>query len=347
MVFSGYIIKIPYWIAWKVYRIFKRENELSFYLGTIHDYYLIKDILPHLNYPYQIIAKNKSISKNLQEKGIKNTVWPAFPTTVIMPRHAFHKFPIKAIKKIGMRHGPYHFKKMIDVSKYNAFDLFLFTSKHEAQQAEKQGIHCGVSGGYPRLDFLQSSENKRHSEELISENWYRKDKATLLFTSTWKHSGMSAVDKWINHIENLAADYNILVSLHPQMPTAYYQKVSAMRNIRLVNAHELPAAMQAADMMISDISSVIAEFCALNKPVITFTVEDNKRLTTEIAGMIDEISLQIDHISQLESAILTCEKNPELKASERNKWNMRFFDDISESQSQKAASIINEFMANR
>lgn len=345
MVISGYILKIPYWITWQIVRAFRKEKDIAFYLGTVHDYYLIENILPHLTYPYRIVAKNKNIARCLRKKGIKITTWPAFPEVVITPRHAFHRFPIKAIKKIGMRHGPYHFKKMIDAAKYNAFDMYLFTSKYEVQQAEKLGIRCGVSGGYPRLDALRHKKTQNLSRQLKNTTFFKSDKPTLLFTATWKHSGMSAIDQWINHIEKLTASYNLMVSLHPEMPRRYYQKIINMKNIRLVYPQELPAAMLTANIMISDTSSVIAEFCALNKPIITFTVEENRRLTPEIAAMLDEISVQITHINQLENAINMYKKNPGLKASERNKWNQRFFDNVTASQSRKAAAKINTFLA--
>jgi len=345
MILSGYIIKIPYWITWHITHATRKEKDIAFYVGSVHDYYLIENILPHVEYPYRIVAKNKSIARTLRSKGIKTSIWPEFPGIVIMPRHAFHKFPLKAIKKIGMRHGPYHFKQMIDAEKYNAFDLFLFTSKHETEIARKAGIQCGVAGGYPRLDVLQNKKTRDLSREIKNTANFESSKPTLLFTATWKKSGLSAVDKWIEHIEELSAEYNIIVSLHPDMPQKYTNKVKNMQPIKLATPEELPAGMLAADFLISDTSSVIAEYCALNKPIITFKIDIKGRLTREISEMIRDISIQISGIEELNGAVEKYYSNPNLKKEARERWNKRFFDDVTISHGMKAATHINSFIS--
>ncbi len=345
MIFSGYIIKFPYWITWHITRFFHKEKELTFYVGSVHDYYLIENILPHIKYPYRVVAKNKKIAKTLHNKGIKTIVWPTFPKIVVMPRHAFHKFPIKAIKKIGMRHGPYHFKKMIDAAKYNAFDLFLFTSEHEVRQAKNKGILNGVPGGYPRLDIFKNLSTHTLSKRIKETPFFDSQNTTLLFTATWKQSGLSAIDRWLNHIEKLTSKYNIIVSLHPMMPEKFKDQITNLRQVKLTTPAELPACMLAADFLISDTSSVIAEFCALNKPIITFKVDLKERLTHEIAEMIQEISIQITSLEEIDAAIEKYKTNPNLKKEARTTWNKRFFDEVSVSHGLKAASHIHSFVS--
>lgn len=344
MIISGYLIKLPYLVAWYIANALKKKNSVSFYVGSLHDYYLIENVLPHIKTPYQLVAKNFKVAKILRDKGLSTSVWPAFPNILIMPRHSFHKFPLKIIRKVGMRHGPYHFKKMINASKYNAFDLFLFTSEHEVAQAEQKGIYCGVPGGYPRLDAFKDQKTINKSQSIKNQSAFDNDKVTLLFTATWDRSGLSAVHKWVDQINELKEKYNVFVSLHPMMSKKYYKKIAEIKEIHLVSSYNLPAYMLASDFLVSDTSSVIAEYCTLNKGVITFKLNAKGRLTNEISEMISDISFQIDDVRELDRAVKHYSDNPDFKKINREKWSRVFFDDISISHGEKAAQYINSFI---
>ncbi len=344
MVLSAYLIKAPYWLAWQYMRLFKKLDDIVFYIDSEHDYFLIENVLPYIEKPYKIVARNKKVSGKLRQKGVKVSAWPAFPRLLIMTRHAFHRFPINIVKKIGMRHGPYHFKKMIHPDKYNAFDLFLFTSEVEVEKAQSKGIKSGVSGGYPRLDVFKREDTIAFSEKIKNSETFDEQKAAVLFTATWDKSGLSAVDKWICHLPALVSKYNVFVSLHPMMSENYIRMVKSVKGIQYVQAEELPAYMLASDYLISDTSSVIAEYCALNKAVITFNVNIGGRLTPEISEMIRDVSISIESVDQIDNAIEEYILNPELKKNERERWNKIFFDDIDVSHGEKAARHINDFI---
>jgi len=342
MIVSGYLLKIPYWLVWQLKRLRGKLVDLVFYLDLEQDYYIIENILPHLSHPYRLAARNHHLAEKFKEKGIGVDVWPVFPKVLVMSRHAFHRFPISKITKIGLRHGPYHFKKMIASKKYNLFDLFLFTSQHEADVAKQLGINSAIAGGYPKLDAFRQKETIAFAKQLTEKSFFRKDKKTLLFTATWAQSGMSAVDKWIDQLPLLKKEYNLLVSLHPLMDKSYEEKVRNIDDIFFATPEVLPACMLAADFLVSDTSSVIAEFCALNKPIITFKVTQGHRLTPEITAMIRDVSLQIDSVEELVGAINDYESNTDLKKTERQKWNKLFYDDPDAIQGKRAANIIND-----
>ncbi len=344
MVISGYIIKPPYWLVWHTLKVFGKLCPTAFYVDSLHDYHLVESVLPYIKSPYKIIARNKKTATELKNAGINATSWPAFPQVLIMTRHAFHRFPIKAIKKIGLRHGPYHFKKMIHHSKYNAFDMFLFTSQTEVEKALKLGITNGVPGGYPRLDVFKSRQAINKSIAVRNESSFYKDKTTLLFTATWDRSGLSAVDKWIGHLDELKDKYNVFVSLHPMMSEVYFNKIKKQKNVCLVSSKDLPVYMLASDYLVSDTSSVIAEYCSLDKGIITFKLKAQGRLTNEICEMIKDVSIQIDDVEEIDAAVKQYKENPDLKRAEREKWSKMFFDDVSVSHGEKAAKYINSFI---
>ena len=149
MVFSEILYKIPYSIGWRLANSRNYSFPIVFYCSDYIDYVIGSPILKHLP-EITIAARNKEVQEDLAEKGISSIILPAFPSLVIMARHAFHKFPSKKVKKIGIRHGAYNFKGFIDSKKYNRFDLFLFTSEAENKEAYDFGINVGK-----QLDFLK------------------------------------------------------------------------------------------------------------------------------------------------------------------------------------------------
>lgn len=344
MVLSAYFLKVPYWLAWKVQRLRGKLIDLVFYLDREQDYYVIENILIHINQPYQLVARNRLLAKRFINNGLDVDVWPVFPKVLVMSRHAYHRFPINSIKKIGLRHGPYHFKKLIASKKYNQFDLFLFTSRHEAEIAQNLGVKNAVSGGYPKLDSFRNETTIALAKKISEKTFFNKNKKTLLFTATWAQSGMSAIDRWIDHLPILKKDYNILVSVHPMMEKSYEEKLRKIADIFFTSAEELPACMLIADYLISDTSSVIAEYCALNKPIITFRVNAGNRITPEIIAMISDVSLQIDSVDELPAAINAYESDADLKKPERTYWNRIFYDNPDTIQGERAAKIITDYL---
>ncbi|MEE4176987.1 MAG: CDP-glycerol glycerophosphotransferase family protein [Bacteroides sp.] len=344
MVVTGILLKFPYWLGWQLRRLMRGPGKVAFYLDSEHDHAVIEHILPHLNFPFDLVARNLKVASALRKRGIAVKTWPVFPPAVIMARHALHRFPIKAVRKAGLKHGPHFFKKMIRAEKFNAFDLFIFISENEVGTAKKNGVRVGVAGGYPRLDAFSHPKTIALSEKILKQPGFDSSKKTLLFTATWDQSGMSAVDRWIDELQGLKERFNLLVSLHPMMSEEQLRKAKAVPGIFLASPEDLPACMLAADFLIGDTSSVLAEFCALDKPIITFRVDTGRRLSSEIRQMISEISLQIDKLEELDQAILRYQENPQLKQSERQRWNKIFFDNPSGSHGKKVAAILNQWV---
>ncbi len=344
MVVSGWLIKFPYWLCWQVRRAFGKLDEAVFYLDYAHDYFIIEHLLPHLDFPYRLVARNRELAQNLRARGIETGVWPAFPRRLIMTRHAFHRFPIGAIKKAGLKHGPWFFKKMIHPGKFNAFDLFVFISESELKLAREAGVTTGVVGGYSRLDAFSDARNIAKSQNIRLQPGFNTKKKTLLFIATWDGSGMSAIDRWIDQLHFLTEKYNILLSLHPMMSKGVKEKAKSFAGVFFAGPEELPAQMLAADMLVGDTSSALAEFCALDKPIITFRVDKGQRLTPEIRIMIADISLQIKNMDELPVAVGKYEMDASLKQAQRKHWSKVFFDDVNVSHGLKAAAVLNDWV---
>lgn len=346
MVVSGWLIKFPYWLSWQIHRVCGKLDEVVFYLDYEHDYAVIEYILPHLRFPYRLVVRNRRLAQIFKEKGLGLEVssWPVFPRAVIMTRHAFHRFPIKAIKKIGMKHGPYFFKKMIHPAKFNAFEMFVFISESELKLARRAGVKTGLAGGYSRLDAFSDPRIIVKSQAIKQQPGFDVSKKTLLFTTTWDGSGMSAIGQWLDKLHALTGKFNILLSLHPMMSEALAARAWSIPGVFLAGPEELPAQMLAADMMVGDTSSALAEFCVLDKPMITFRVDSGRRLSPEIKDMIDDISLKIEAIDEIPRAVMQYEKDPSLKQVSRQYWTRVFFDDVHVPHGPRAAAILNDWV---
>ncbi len=339
MVLSYYLWKIPYSIIWEIKNFIKKNEDVVFYCADELDWIVFQNVYQHLQ-KVKIVAKNRAVQRDLKNLGVDASLLPSFPKTVIMARHALHKFPHHTIKKIGMRHGPYHFKTMIDKSKYNAFDLFLFTSKFELVQAQELGIKCGASGGYPKLDnAFNNTYNDSELKQLKKKIGLDLSKKTILFTATWERSGMSAIRKWADKINSLHDDYNVLITLHPFIKNRYEFKEC----FEIKEKNVLPY-MLMSDVIIGDTSSILAEACALNKAIITFRINKATRLNDEIKKLISEISIQINDFSEIQAAISELQRKPDLLYQSQEKWNAIMFDELNGNNGEIAAKLIKQYL---
>jgi CDP-glycerol glycerophosphotransferase (TagB/SpsB family) len=336
MVLSYYLYKYPYKITWYILNFFNKTKEIAVYVADPLDYIILKNITQHFqNITY--IVKNKKSAQFLSDNGIKTSRMPVYPKTIIMSRHAAHKFPSEKIIKFGFRHGAYHFKAFTKAKNYNAFNAFFVTSPKEVELAKQKSIHSTISIGFPKLD---NAFNGYYTDTKLNE--YKKDasinesKKTIIFTSTWDKSGMSAIDQWIDQIEKLKDDYNILVTLHPWMSKQYVDAISNMEGIYFIKSPDILPFLMISDVMVADTSSIIAEFCALNKPIITLKTVKGNRSLDEIEQLLDKISLRIKSSDELEAAIENCIQYPQKKEKERLEANILIFDDLDGKASERA-----------
>ncbi|MCD6112400.1 MAG: CDP-glycerol glycerophosphotransferase family protein [Bacteroidales bacterium] len=339
MVFSYYLYYFPYRFIWKAKNFFKKENDIAFYCGDYLDYLIFKPVLKYLP-EIKIISKNKKVKKELEKHNIKSKLWPCFPKSLIMVRHDIHMFPEKNIKKIGMRHGVYHFKNFISSKKYNYFDKFLFTSSTELKQAEKLGIKNGANVGFPKIDPLFNGEINSQTIKKLKNKIFPNTKPIIIFSATWDKSGMSAIEKWYKKLDLISDDYNIIVTLHPWISNKYKLSIANNKNIFFIKDKNILPYLAVSDLMVGDTSSIIAEFCSLNKPIITFKINQAKRLSDEIITMLDEISIRVENFNECVDAIKYSLKNNTEKSNMRIKWNNIMLDNLDGNAAKRAAKEI-------
>ncbi len=344
MVLSYYLLKFPYKLFWFLNNSLLKNQTSVFYCSDMLDVVIFNQIQKHLNV-IPVLAKNNKVAKILESNSIVSKVYPSFPKAVFMCRHACFKFPENKILKFGFRHGAYHFKKFSNPQNYNAFTKFFVTSPYEVELAKEIGIHTCVSIGYPKLDpAFDGTYNNAFLESLKHSLKLNKELPCIIFTATWDKSGMSAIDKWIYDLSLLTKIYNVLVTVHPWTSKKFIEILENSPNIHFIKSADIVPYLMIADCIIGDTSSIIAEACALDKAIITFTVPNAKRSLKEIEDLINNISWKVSNFQELVQLLPYVIQNFQEKAIQRNKANQIMFHALDGKAGLRAANIITSFL---
>ena len=340
MVLGYYLYKLPYSATYKLLKWFKRSLPVVFYCADLIDWEVFEPVQKYLE-EIPIVTDNREVEDYFQKQNRRTYRLPCFPSAVIMCRHSYYKFPADEIIKIGMRHGPYHFKRLTRSENYNRFDIFLLSSQSDVAAARSIGVNNSLAVGFPKLDPVITIQN--NPELLIP---YKKrasiddTKETILFTTTWFEEGMSAFYKWRNRVGELSERYNILITLHPKIPNQEHEYIQSIPGAFYIAKERTLPYIIISDYCIGDTSSILAECSALNKPLITFRTEGGRRSLPGIDELLNRISIRIDSFDEIESAISRYRMSPDLLEKERKEANVLMFDDLDGQAGWRAARAI-------
>ncbi|KAF6602902.1 MULTISPECIES: CDP-glycerol glycerophosphotransferase family protein [unclassified Bacillus (in: firmicutes)] len=284
----------------------------SFYLNEKHPLHLLKAVL--------ILFKSKAVITD--NYFLMTSVLNRRPqTTCIQVWHANG-----SLKKFGLEDVTNQNRPASDISRfkkvYRSFDFVTVGSDAMADVFKKSfGIRDGqlLKTGVPLTDVYY----EEHKTEL-NHKWPKK---IILYAPTFRDYDMQSfrlpfTEEQLTNALN--GEYMLLVKLHP----AVLHHISAsfeselIKNVSDMRLHDL---LKAADILITDYSSVPFEFALLNKPIFFFTYDleeyDRKR------GLIDNYTSVIPGKACHDSEALLEEmtKKP-FRAEEikrfSDKWNM-------------------------
>ncbi|MFH2025061.1 MAG: CDP-glycerol glycerophosphotransferase family protein [bacterium] len=346
MTLSYYLIKYPYTLTWRIVNLFRRTDKTVLYCEDVLDVELFSNIQKHLK-KVQIVAKNSTVQRSLLRAGYYSKRWPAFPNTVIMFRNSAWRFPSPKIKKIGLEHGAYNFKRFSKAKYYNMFDVFLMTSEIDVERVKKRGVRTAKSIGYPKIDSVYNgSITKEELYTLAARIGLNKSKKTVLFSSTWDGSGMSAIEKWYDKIGQISDRYNLLATVHNWMSEKYKIALKNNPKIIFINDNVILKYILLSDVCVGDTNSLIAEFCMLDKPVITFRIPQTPRTLPDVIEIIEKVSIRIDAFSEIENAIERALNNPGEFAEARKELTDLMLDNRDGNAGHRAAAEILKFSPN-
>lgn len=327
-----------------MHRLHKTEHAL-FYVADPLDYEMFQPIRKHLDLNVQYVAKNAKSRAFLKQHNIAYKNYPAFPEIVIMGRHAAYKFPVRKIVKIGFDHGLYQFKRWTRAKYYNQFDLYFVSSDDQVQSARQRGITTVRAVGYPKIDKMFDGCISRENLTAISRrlNLHPK-KPTVIFTSTWDVGGLSALTKWIDRVHELTSQYNVLLTAHPWTKKSLMEKLQNTPGAHFLPEADVTPYLMLADVFVGDYNSLIGEFCALDKPIITFKTPASERSVAAVRTLIADISEQVDTFDDIPAAIERCLSRPQEKSAARKKANQLLFKALDGNAGRRAAAAITELI---
>lgn len=344
MVFSYYLLKVPYKLVWNVLNLFKKRKEVVFYCANELDLDIFKNVQNSL-IPLPVVVKNKAMKRKLKSMGIESRTLPVYPKGVIMCRQACYLFPESKIIRIGMRHGAYHFKHFAGVKGYNMFNQFHFSSSKEVEEAQQVGITSGVGLGFPKMDdAFNGTYSETYLEELKREIGLDENKKTILFSATWDGSEMSAIDKWYDKLDQLTNEYNVLVTVHVWMSESYKKKIRNTEGVFFLESSDVIPYIMISDVCLGDASSIISEMCALHKPIVSFKIPMVRRAVPEVMEIIESISFQIHQFEELKPMIEHAMFATKEKEEARNRANKRMFEKLDGKAGERVAAKIVELL---
>lgn len=130
--------------------------------------------------------------------------------------------------------------------------------------AKQHGYFNVVETGWPKLDPLFNCPPYQWEGQ--------NDKPVVLFAPTFSPA-LTAAPELFEHIKQLVAekDWQWLVKFHPKMDPQWVAKYKEIvgDNYQIIENLPVASLLQAADILVSDTSSIIGEFALLDKPVVT------------------------------------------------------------------------------
>ena len=332
MVFSYYLFKPLYSFWWIVLNLLKKRQETVFYCHSLVDLEIWEPVQKYLQ-PIPIVTDKKTTRKELDKRGYKCRSMPVFPKGVIMCRVSAHKFPCDKVKKIGMMHGAYHFKRITSNKNYHPFTRFFFTSVKDLEIAQQIGVKCGFVAGYPKLDpYINNPPPKIEG------------KPKVLFTATYDKSGMSAIQRWVDRVKELTDNFEVYVTLHPWMSKHYQDAIRSTPGIFYIEEESNLPYLVKCDVCIVDRSSIIADCCAFDKPMISWSIPVTKRTVNEIEEILKDCSIMVNSFNELIDAISVVLANPADKSEARKRGAKIFFDSLDGKAGMRTACEIGKIL---
>lgn len=149
------------------------------------------------------------------------------------------------------------------------FDLYCTqgpsTTEPFNRLAEKHGYFRVEETGWPKMDPLFAANP---GGEPAGDG-----RPTVLYASTFNRP-LSSAALLCDTIAGLArkGEWRWLVTFHPKMPPEVVSRYARLESelVRFVETDDVIPLLRAADVMLSDTSSIVSEFLLLGKPVVTF-----------------------------------------------------------------------------
>ncbi|NQV14049.1 CDP-glycerol glycerophosphotransferase family protein [bacterium] len=289
-----------------------------------------------------------------------------------------HDKPLVRLEKCGWKGEFIYIEHGLSPMKYYTYkyDFFqraallfypgeVFKRKMEAINPE---FDRGLLGGYPKVDNLVSLKIDR--DDLCKQFSLNSDKPIVLFAPSW--GGKKNSEAGIHNVKHLSGLSNLIIVPH-SADYSYAKKYGAIRP----GAGNINQFLHLADVVVSDISSVLAEASILDKPVVQlkllrypgcFPEPDKRSSGTWVSADILEVEQRTDRslrpfkipyidedwimghtaeTSELKEMIADALKHPEKFKRERDFWAKQSCWKADGKSSQRISWMIEQYLSNK
>jgi CDP-glycerol glycerophosphotransferase (TagB/SpsB family) len=172
------------------------------------------------------------------------------------------------------------------------------------------------------------------------------DRKTVLYAPTWTVGLSSAPmlgERTVELIRGDRRDLTIVIKPHPVTADHHPDWLATWRALAAADAHvhliDDPAAdvmpyLKAADVLISDASSVIFEYLALDRPIILLTNPDRRSVAHFDPNGIEwrwrDVGAEVHDVGDLPAAVSAALDNPVLGVDRRAHYRQELFGDYTD-----------------
>jgi len=195
--------------------------------------------------------------------------------------------------RVGIRVQMFHgvsFKSYAVNEKLRAFDEALVTGEYHHRQLVRAGLDADTRlrrVGMPKTDPLVRVSISR--DDVLSTLDLDPARPTILYAPTRSSAVGSSLEKFGEEVVRRLGEVdeaNVLIKLHDRSQPRWHRKVTedwASRlgaqvdraRVRLVSTHDVVPLMAAADLLVSDVSSVTNEFLLCDRPLVYLDLPDH------------------------------------------------------------------------
>lgn len=203
-------------------------------------------------------------------------------------------FPRSTQKTVQIFHGV-SFKNYAVREKVLRFDLLCMPGDYHVQKyRENNLIQPGGSQlfltGFGKTDPLVNNSLDR--EALLRKNNLDPSKPVLLYAPTGdKNNSLETIGEEVIAQIHANTDYNLIIKPHdhPKNKINWFEKLAPYQNerVRIIRDLDVVPWLHAADLLISDASSVITEYSLLDRPIVLLNVPALFKKVIKRGGALD------------------------------------------------------------
>lgn len=259
---------------------------------------------------------------------------------VMICSHLSPALPRSVGKTVQVFHGV-SFKNLGVREKYLAFDYLCLAGRYHAEAYLKNGLvrkagQCLVTGA-PKMDVLVSGTLDRAA--LLRRLGLDPARLTILYAPTGsKHNSLETLGTKVISAIAGTGKWNLAIKLHDHPKNTeidWAREIGRMESdrVKLVRDPDVVPYLHAADLVITDASSVSVEFTLMDRPVVFIDVPDLLKDVVDRGGALDlethgrKFGTVVGGAEEAVAAIADAFENPERHGALRRAAALHVFHD--------------------